>query len=144
MSITPQDDRETRAPHISIPAGHAEPSYSGDRSQWLAVTIERAVDQAKQRLAMTLKNGFNRVLSPGLAGKRGRPLSDETTAPSACPAIGNLPPRTFPVTYPARSYRYVTNQVDLVSEVDEDTITISYPDVSGAEIESDTWMRVKA
>jgi hypothetical protein len=70
-------------------------------------------------------------------------LADSAVSPPDCPAVEELPPRAFPLSYPTRSYRTVDNDVDLEADADAETLTISHPDRPSAYIESDTWIEVE-
>ncbi|QCC52290.1 hypothetical protein [Halapricum salinum] len=145
MSLTPTDGPEVRGSEgQEVPERATRPPLSGRaRADAVAVSLQRSVSRGWRSVWATVRTGFDRLLSPGLAASDQNSLADDAVEPPRCPRIDTLPARAFPLTYPARSYRLVDNDADLVAEVDDDTLRMYHPEGSDAWIRSDIWIDVQ-
>ena len=145
MSLTPTDGPEVRdSDGQETPARATRPALSGRaQAEAVAVSLQRRVARGWRSVRTAVRTGFDRLLSPGLAAAEQDSLADDAVEPPRCPPIEAFPARAFPLTYPARRYRFVDNDADLVAEQDEETMRMYHPDGSDAWIRSDTWIAVE-
>lgn len=144
MSHTPTDDPDPRRepPSTSESAPGTDASALDSPARAVRPRIERALGRAGR----SIRRAFGRVgrwFRSDAGAEDGTSLADSAVPPPECPPVAGLTPRSFPLTYPTRSYRTVDNGIDLDSHCDEETFTLVDPDEPQAHIESDTWVPVE-
>ena len=136
MSLTPMD--EPRGAGDSAAAGDVPPPSLLDRIRHRVRSAIETISIGEQCLQWLDTRGRDKprskIHTDGFA--------DDVVAPPECPAVGDLPTRSRPFTYPTRNHME-NNTVDLVAIESDDRLTVTHPDNSEARISSDVWESVE-